>query len=98
MRRKKWETKYYLLFLVIICVLILLITFFWFQNALREIISQTNYEIMQETARQQLFNFETKIEGQLNQLQLYARSYEKVDMNDYNAVKELINVTEPQMK
>ena len=94
MRRKKWETKYYLLFLVIICVLILLITFFWFQNALREIISQTNYEIMQETARQQLFNFETKIEGQLNQLQLYARSYENVDMNDYNAVKELINVTE----
>ena len=79
---------------MIICVLILLISFFWFQNALRETINQTNYEIMQETARQQLFNFETKIQGQLNQLQLYARSYENVDMNDYNAVKELINVTE----
>lgn len=94
MKRKKRESKFYLFSLVIICVLILLSTFFWFQNALRENINQTNYEIMQETARQQLFNFETKIQGQLNQLQLYARSYENVDMNDYNAVKELINVTE----
>ncbi|MGN0598044.1 MAG: diguanylate cyclase [Ruminiclostridium sp.] len=94
MKRKKRESKYYLLLLVILCVLILLAAFFWFQNALRENINQTNYEIMQETARQQLFNFETKIQGQLNQLQLYARSYENVDMNDYNAVKELINVTE----
>lgn len=94
MKRKKRESKFYLFSLVIICVLILLSTFFWFQNALRENINQTNYEIMQETARQQLFNFEMKIQGQLNQLQLYARSYENVDMNDYNAVKELINVTE----
>lgn len=94
MKRKKWESKYFLFLLVIICVLILLVSFFWFQSALRENINQINYEIMQETARQQLFNFETKIQGQLNQLQLYARSYENVDMNDYNAVKELINVTE----
>ncbi|MGN1109064.1 MAG: diguanylate cyclase [Oscillospiraceae bacterium] len=94
MKRKKRESKFYLFSLVILCVLILLSAFFWFQNALRENINQTNYEIMQETARQQLFNFETKIQGQLNQLQLYARSYENVDMNDYNAVKKLINVTE----
>ncbi|MGN1423206.1 MAG: hypothetical protein ACI4XA_07510, partial [Oscillospiraceae bacterium] len=83
MKKKKWESGYFLLLLVILCVLILLSAFFWFQNALRESVSQINYEIMQETARQQLFNFETKIQGQLNQLQLYARSYEKVDMNDY---------------
>lgn len=94
MKKKKSESKYSLLLLVIICVLILLTAFFWFQNALRENINQTNYEIMQETARQQLFNSETKIQGQLNQLQLYARSFENVDMNDYNAVKELINVSE----
>lgn len=94
MKREKRESKFFLLILVIICVLILLTTFIWFQSALRENINQTNYAIMQETARQQLFNFETKIQGQLNQLQLYARSYENVDMNDYNAVKKLINVTE----
>ena len=94
MKRENTGSKFYLFSLVIICVLILLGTFFWFQNALRENINQTNYEIMQETARQQLFSFETKIQGQLNQLQLYARSYENVDMNDYNAVKKLINVTE----
>ena len=94
MKKKKWESKYYLLLLVILCVLILLVSFFGFQSALKESINQINYEIMQETARQQMFNFETKIQGQLNQLRLYARSYENVDMNDYNAVKELINVTE----
>ncbi|MCI5667576.1 MAG: sensor domain-containing diguanylate cyclase [Oscillospiraceae bacterium] len=94
MKREKRESKFSLLILVVICVLILLTSFIWFQNALRENINQTNYEIMQETARQQLFNFETRIQGQLNQLQLYARSYENVDMNDYNAVKKLINVTE----
>lgn len=94
MKKEKRESKFFLLILVIICVLILLTTFIWFQSALRENINQTNYEIMQETARQQLFNFETRIQGQLNQLQLYARSYENVDMNDYNAVKKLINVTE----
>ena len=94
MKKEKRESKFFLLILVIICVLILLTAFIWFQYALRENINQTNYEIMQETARQQLFNFETKIQGQLNQLQLYARSYENVDMNDYNAVKKLINVTE----
>lgn len=88
------ESKYYLFLLVVLCVLILLIAFLWFQGVLRKNINQTNYEIMQETARQQLLGFETKIQGQLNQLQLYARSFENVDMNDYNAVKELINVTE----
>ena len=94
MKRKKWESKYSLLFLGIFCVLILLVTFIWFRNALKDTINQTNYQIMQETARQQLFNTEARIQGQLNQLQLYARSFENVDMNDYNAVKELINVTE----
>ena len=94
MKKEKLESKFFLLILVIICVLILLSAFSWFQGSLKENVSRINYEIMQEIARQQLFNFETKIQGQLNQLQLYARSYEKVDMNDYNAVKELINVTE----
>lgn len=88
------ESKQYIFLLVFLCVLILLIAFLWFQGVLRKNINQTNYEIMQETARQQLLGFETKIQGQLNQLQLYARSFAKVDMNDYNAVKELINVTE----
>ena len=68
MKREKRESKFSLLILVVICVLILLTSFSWFQNALRENINQTNYEIMQETARQQLFNFETRIQGQLNQL------------------------------
>lgn len=94
MKREKKDSRYSLFVLVIICVLIVLGAFIWFKNALRENINQTNYEIMQETARQQVFNAETKIQGQLNQLRLYARSFEKVDMNDYNAVKELINVTE----
>ncbi len=91
---KIWESKKYVFVLLIPSVLILLIAFLWFQSALRETINQTNYEIMQETARQQMLNFDTKIQGQLNQLQLYARSFENVDMNDYNAVKSLLNVTE----
>lgn len=91
---KIWGSKYYLFLLVVPCVLVLLIAFMWFQSVLRENINQTNYEIMQETARQQLLNYETKIQGQLNQLQLYARSFENVDMHDYNAVKNLLNVTE----
>lgn len=94
MREKIWESKYCLFLLVAPCVLVLLIAFLWFQNALGENINRTNYEIMQETARQQLLSFETKIQGQLNQLQLYARSFENVDMNDYNAVKSFLNVTE----
>ncbi len=94
MKEKIWESKYSLLLLVAPCMLLLLIAFLWFQNVLRNNINQTNYTIMQETARQQSFSFETKIHGQLNQLQLYARSFENVDMNDYNAVKSFLNVTE----
>lgn len=94
MKKKIWENKYSMLLLVVPCALLLLIAFSWFQNALRENINQTNYKIMQETSRQQAFGFETKMHGQLNQLQLYARSFENVDMNDYNAVKSLLNVTE----
>ena len=93
-KKKKMESKHYLLVSVLICVLILLIAFVWFQSVLRENINQTNYEIMQETARQQVLSFETKMQGQLSQLQLYARSFANVDMNDYNKVKELLNVTE----
>lgn len=88
------ESKNFLFLLVVLCVLILLAAFLWFQRVLRENINRTNYQIMQETARQQSLSFEMKIQGQLNQLQLYARSFENVDMNDYNAVKYLINVTE----
>ncbi len=94
MKEKIWESKYSILFLVAPCVLLLLIAFLWFENALGENINQTNYKIMQETSRQQSLSFETKINGQLNQLQLYARSFETVDMNDYNAVKNFLNVTE----
>lgn len=94
MKERLWESKYMLLILVTPCVLILLVAFLWFQSAIRKNINQTNYEIMQETARQQLLSFETKMQGQLNQLQLYARSFKNVDMNDYKAVKEALNVTE----
>jgi len=94
MKGKMWEFKYCLFLLVVPCVLVLLVAFFWFQNALGNIINQTNYEIMQETARQQLLSFETKIQGQLNQLQLYERSFNNIDMNDYNTVKDFLNVTE----
>lgn len=94
MKGKVWESKYYLFLYVVPCVLILLIGFLWFQSVLRENINQTNYEIMQETARQQLLSFEMKMQGQLNQLQLYARSFENIDMSNYNAVKSLLNVTE----
>lgn len=94
MKGKIWDSKYRLSLLVVPCVLVLLIAFLWFQNVLRENINQTNYSIMQETARQQLLGFETKIQGQLNQLQLYERSFGNVDMNDYNAVKRFLNVTE----
>lgn len=94
MKEKLWESKYMLLILVIPCVVILLVAFLWFHNALRENINENNYEMMQETARQQLLSFETKMQGQLNQLQLYARSFKNVDMNDYKAVKEALNVTE----
>ncbi len=94
MKGKKWTSKYYLLFLVALCVLVLLAAFLRFMDVLKENVNQTNYEIMQEISRQQMLSFKTKIQGQLNQLQLYARSYEKIDMNDYNAVKAVINVTE----
>lgn len=94
MKKKIWESNYSILVLVAPCALLLLIAFSWFQNALSENINQTNYKIMQETSKQQAFSFETKIHGQLNQLQLYARSFENVDMNDYNAVKSFLNVTE----
>lgn len=73
---------------------ILIMAFLWFQAELERNIAETNYQIMEEAARQQLVNFETKILGQLNQLQLYSRSFENIDMNDYKSVKETLNVTE----
>ncbi len=94
MKKKVWGTKHVLLLLLVCSIIILTCAFIWFQNVLRNNISQTNYDIMQETARQQLLNFETRIQGQLNQLQLYARSFEHVNMSDYTAVKKTLNVTE----
>lgn len=93
MKKNLWGTKQSLLPLLLPCMIILAFAFLWFQYVLRTNINQTNYEIMQETARQQLLNLETRIQGQFNQLQLYARSFEHVDMNDYQAVKETLHVT-----
>lgn len=94
MKKKLWGTRHAFLLLLVCSIIILTCAFIWFQNVLRKNISQTNYDIMQETARQQLLNFETRVQGQLNQLQLYARSFEHVDMSDYTSVKKTLNVTE----
>lgn len=95
MKEKLKKSKYFtVLLLVIPCIIILLMAFLWFQDALRTSINETDYEIMQETARQQMLSLETKMQGQLNQLQLYARSFGNVDMNDYTQLKETLNVTE----
>lgn len=94
MRAGRWKRQLFLGVLMIVFAGILTMAFRWFHTELEQNITETNYQIMEEAARQQLVNFETKIMGQLNQLQLYSRSFENVDMNDYKAVKETLNVTE----
>lgn len=94
MRTGRWKRQLFLSVLMVVFAGILITAFRWFHTTLEQNITETNYQIMEEAARQQLVNFETKIQGQLNQLQLYSRSFENVDMNDYKAVKETLNVTE----
>lgn len=94
MHGNRWKHHIFLGVLLVVFASILIITFRWFHADLKKNITITNYQIMEEAARQQLVNFETKIQGHLNQLTLYSRSFENVDMNDYKAVKETLNVTQ----
>ena len=80
--------------LLVFSVICLFCTFKWFQKELDKNVLATNYSFLEESANQQIITIQTKLNSQMNQLQLYSRSFENIDMNDYNAVKNILNSTE----
>lgn len=65
----------------------------WFQDNLLESILETNYSFLEEATNQEVITVQTKLLGQRGQLTLYARIFENIDMDDYKAVKDALNVT-----
>lgn len=81
-------------FTAIFLLLFLIIgVFFLFYIKLNSAIQEINYSFMQEVATQQSISFKAKLDGQFEQLKLYSRSFENIDMRDYTTVKKVLNVT-----
>lgn len=85
--------KYSPVLVVVLSVLSLTAVFTWFRRNLSESILETNYSFLEEATNQQVITIQTKLSGQWEQLTLYARIFENIDMTDYAAVKEALNVT-----
>lgn len=85
--------KYSMILVIVLAVAALTLIFSWFQVGLSESILATNYSFLEEATDQQVITIQTKLSGQWQQLELYARIFENIDMSDYTAVKEALNVT-----
>ncbi len=85
--------KYSLVLIIILSVISLAAVFSWFRRNLLESILATNYSFLEEATNQQVITIQTKLSGQWEQLTLYARIFENIEMTDYAAVKEALNVT-----
>lgn len=94
MRGKKAVFRGGLIAVVIAAVGFLVAALVWFQDNLLESILETNYSFLKEVTNQEAITVQTKLSGQWEQLTLYARIFENIDMNDYKAVKDALNVTE----
>lgn len=88
---KKGRTAICISFFVMLCLAAA--GFYVFYVKLDGAVHKTNYSFMKEAANQQAISFNAKLDGQFNQLILYARSFENIDINDYTAVKTQLNVT-----
>lgn len=73
---------------------ILIITVYIFKQKLHQRVYEINDIYLEETVTQQVISFNAKLMGQISQLQLFSRSFENVDLKDYNAIKEAINVSD----
>lgn len=92
-----WQAKsftYPLVLVVLLSALALAVTFSWFQRHLLESVLDTNYSFFREATNQQVITIQTKLSGQWQQLALYARIFENIQMSDYTAVKGALNVTD----
>lgn len=72
----------------VICTLVL--TFAWFSNRLRTIISDTNNSFLKETSSHQAALFNTKLQDQLSVLESLAKQFSNVDFSNYRELKDAV--------
>ena len=75
---------------VLFTIGILLGSFVWFSHNTDEMIEETTKFYLETNARSQAAAFNTKLANQVELLQTAARSWEKVDMSDFNAISKAI--------
>lgn len=83
-----------MLFIISVALIVLILSgCILFYAKLRTAIQEINYSFMEEVANQQTISFKARLDGQFEQLKLYSRNFENIDMNDYTSVKKVLNVT-----
>ena len=87
---KKNRMKIVFVTIIVICTLVL--TFIWFSNRLHVITSDTNNSFLQETSSHQATLFNTKLQDQLTILESLAKQFSVVDFNNYTELKNAVLV------
>ena len=77
-----------------LAIILLIIAVYIFKQKLHHTVYEINDIYLEETVTQQMISFNAKLMGQISQLQLFSRCFENVDLKDYNAIKEAINVSD----
>lgn len=85
---KKNRMKIVFVTIIVICTLVL--TFIWFSNRLHVITSDTNNSFLQETSSHQATLFNTKLQDQLTILESLAKQFSVVDFNNYTELKNAV--------
>ena len=90
-----FKSKKFILSIVLFSIMLItaLLGFLNASKEIRKIVSESSYNLLEQTALLYARTFQIKIQDQLAMLESQSRYFKDIDMNDYNAVKQTIMST-----